>query len=193
MESEPPKTDPPKRKRRWFQFSLRALMIFTALVAVAAATLGTRISRKRNEHDAVEVMRKSGGFVSYDSYKSEPSGPHWLRVLLGDNFFSEVVSVGFDFSTRPLGDGELANLERFTNLRDLNIRGCDVTAPGMAHVKGLSQLVWIDFQRTNVNDAELVNLTGLVRLQDLNLEKTQVTEAGIKDLQKALPNCKIIR
>jgi hypothetical protein len=25
----------PKRKRRWFQFSLRALMIFTAVVAVA--------------------------------------------------------------------------------------------------------------------------------------------------------------
>ena len=27
MEAEPPKVDPPKRKRRRFQFSLRALMI----------------------------------------------------------------------------------------------------------------------------------------------------------------------
>jgi hypothetical protein len=27
MESEPPKVDPPKRKRRWFQFSLRSLLI----------------------------------------------------------------------------------------------------------------------------------------------------------------------
>jgi hypothetical protein len=30
MQTEPPKADPPKRKRRWFQFSLRSLMIFAS-------------------------------------------------------------------------------------------------------------------------------------------------------------------
>jgi hypothetical protein len=29
MEAEPPEAEPPKRKRRWFQFSLRTLMIFS--------------------------------------------------------------------------------------------------------------------------------------------------------------------
>jgi hypothetical protein len=36
MQSEPPKAEPPKRKRRWFQFSLRTLMIFTLICAVGS-------------------------------------------------------------------------------------------------------------------------------------------------------------
>jgi hypothetical protein len=182
----------PKRKRRWFQFSLRTLMITTAVVAAAAAILETRIERKRKERESAEALEELGGFVYYDSYKNEPSGPGWLRMMLGDSFFSEVVSVGFDFSRRPLGDAELANLERFPNLRDLNIRGCSVSADGIAHVKGLSQLVWIDFQGSNINDDELVNLKRLANLQDLRLQKTQVTDAGINELKKALPTCKIV-
>jgi hypothetical protein len=31
MEAEPHKADRPKRKRRWFQFSLRTLLVFTAV------------------------------------------------------------------------------------------------------------------------------------------------------------------
>jgi hypothetical protein len=36
MQTDPPKADPPKRKRRWFQFSLRAMMIFTGICAIAS-------------------------------------------------------------------------------------------------------------------------------------------------------------
>ena len=34
MQIEPPKADPPKRKRRWFQFSLRTLLLFTIAFVV---------------------------------------------------------------------------------------------------------------------------------------------------------------
>jgi hypothetical protein len=34
MRTEPPKADPPKRKGRWFQFSLRSLMIVVTLLAL---------------------------------------------------------------------------------------------------------------------------------------------------------------
>jgi hypothetical protein len=33
MQTEPPKADAPKRKRRWFQFSLRSLLIVVTLTA----------------------------------------------------------------------------------------------------------------------------------------------------------------
>jgi hypothetical protein len=39
MQSEPPEADPPKRKRRWFQFSLRTLMIAVTLLAVSCASI----------------------------------------------------------------------------------------------------------------------------------------------------------
>jgi len=39
-----------------------------------------------------------------------------------------------------------------------------------------------------------VHLKGLTKLQRLDLKKyTRITEAGIADLQKALPNCKIYK
>ncbi len=36
MQTEPPKAEPPKRKRRWYQFNLRTLMIVTLLVVACA-------------------------------------------------------------------------------------------------------------------------------------------------------------
>jgi hypothetical protein len=36
MLSEPPKAEPPKRKRRRFQFRLRSLLIFSLVCAIAA-------------------------------------------------------------------------------------------------------------------------------------------------------------
>jgi hypothetical protein len=40
MQTEPPKADPPKRKRRWFQFSLRSLLIAVTLSAVVCSYVG---------------------------------------------------------------------------------------------------------------------------------------------------------
>ena len=37
MQTEPPKAEPPKRKRRWFQFSLRTLLIVVSIVSIQCA------------------------------------------------------------------------------------------------------------------------------------------------------------
>jgi hypothetical protein len=37
MQIEPSKADPPKRKRRWFQFSLRTLLVVVTIIAVQCA------------------------------------------------------------------------------------------------------------------------------------------------------------
>jgi hypothetical protein len=49
MEAEPPKANPPKRKRRWFQFSLRTVLIVVTLLAVPLAYVGwqAKIVRER--------------------------------------------------------------------------------------------------------------------------------------------------
>ena len=39
----------------------------------------------------------------------------------------------------------------------------------------------------------MVHLLGLTNLQTLNLSRTQVTDTGIAELQKTLPNCRIIK
>ena len=51
MQTEPPKAEPPKRQRRWFQFSLRTLLIGVTLLAVTCWIVvdRQRLIRERDE------------------------------------------------------------------------------------------------------------------------------------------------
>jgi hypothetical protein len=82
METEPPTADPPKRKRRWFQFSLRTLMIFTMVVAAACGWVGwqAKIVRDRKSELNRTVNMRLVGIDSDDQAKAIP----WVRRLFGD-------------------------------------------------------------------------------------------------------------
>jgi hypothetical protein len=113
-------TDSPKRKSRWYQFSLRSLLIFTAVVAVTCGWLGSKIVRKRIEQTVVDALRKKGAQVLYDynlARNGTPPGPVWVRRLLGENYFSEVQRlhlVGAQF-----GDDDLTVTKGLTQLEFL--------------------------------------------------------------------------
>jgi hypothetical protein len=56
METEPPKADPPKSKRRWFQFSLRTLLIGVTLLTISCANApGTAAPDAPNRKTAVGI------------------------------------------------------------------------------------------------------------------------------------------
>jgi hypothetical protein len=51
--------------------------------------------------------------------------------------------------------------------------------------------VRLSLARSGVSDEGLKHLHGLTNLLELDLRTTKVTAAGVADLQKALPQCKI--
>jgi hypothetical protein len=53
MQTELPNAEPPKRKRRWFQFSLRDLLALVALAALACA-IAFPIIRERQRNQAIQ-------------------------------------------------------------------------------------------------------------------------------------------
>jgi hypothetical protein len=63
MQTEPPKADPPKRKRRWFQFSLRTLMIVVTLLAVPLSYVGWQAKIVRERKVVLSAIRDRGGHV----------------------------------------------------------------------------------------------------------------------------------
>ena len=85
------------------------------------------MQRARQQKAAVEAIVKLGGTVEYD-YEvdgsgnvirgAEPPGPARLRRLLGDDFFTNVVGVGF-MGTR-ITDAALQHLKRLTQLKGLS-------------------------------------------------------------------------
>ena len=196
MQAEPNKVDPPKLNRRWFQFSLRTLLIFTVIIAVGAGWFGKRIEQKRKQREAAEAIVRLGGDCSYD-YDTvmgvTPPGPEWLRNLLGEDFFcGNAVTVSLSHGTN-VSDTALVNLAALPRLQILDLNNTHVTDAGLIQLKGLATLEGLGLGATQVTDAGLKYLKRLPQLKTLYLRDTKITDAGAIDLERALPNCKIIR
>jgi hypothetical protein len=96
MHIAPSKAEPPKRKRRWFQFSLWTLMIGVTVLAVACGYLSWKAKTARDRAVALTIVHKLGGLsftVSNDpSYATTIYLPaataiedrRWIRTALPD-------------------------------------------------------------------------------------------------------------
>ena len=93
-------SDVPQPRLRWYQFSLRSLLLFVFACSLAFGWLGVKMQRAREQKQAVEAIEKLGGSVAYDyQYDAsgswitgaKPPGPTWLREILGDDLFANVV------------------------------------------------------------------------------------------------------
>jgi hypothetical protein len=81
-----------------FQFSIRSLLVLFVVVAVPCSWLSWEMKKAGEQHAAVAAIVKSGGVADYD-YGVDQAGrristakePSWLRNLLGDDFFTNVV------------------------------------------------------------------------------------------------------
>lgn len=178
-------SDPPKPKRRWYQYSLRTLLIFVTVVAVFCSWFAVRMQRAKRQREAVEAIAKTATRVRYDyharlSQGAKPPDPLRLRKLLGDDFFSDVVVVGLKSDA---GDAELEYFQRLTELRSLGLSDTQITDAGLEHLKGMTSLKWLNLARTQVSDAGLEHLKGLTSLETLWLTRTQVTDAGLEHLE----------
>ena len=187
----------PKMKLRWYQYSLRSLMLLMLLSCLAMSWVATKIKQGQQQKAAVEEIEKLGGQVTYDYEQdsagatSEPPGPAWLRKLLGDDTFRNVTMVDFNFnaaSQQPaVGDAGLENLKALTKLRSLNLCLTKVSDAGLVNVAGLTRLQQLNLSCTKISDAGLVNVAGLTRLQELNLSCTKISDAGLQHLRRIEP------
>ena len=52
-------------------------------------------------------------------------------------------------------------------------------------------VVRVNLMNTEITDAGLVHLAGLTKLELFDLAETKITDAGVAELKKSLPNCRI--
>ena len=92
--------------RRQFQFSIRSLLLLAVAIALPCGWMTAAMKKAREQLEAVRWIESLEGEMHYDwdvdeqgiqLLNAQPPGPEWLRDLLGDTFFSEVV----DFYPSP--------------------------------------------------------------------------------------------
>jgi thiol-disulfide isomerase/thioredoxin len=124
--------------------------------------------------------------------------------------------IGINFRSKPITDANLKDIKRVKGLQNLLLIDTKVTDDGLKELKdwkelqllflhetaitdeGLKELKGLEGLRmlglvgTKVTDAGLKELKGLKNLRYVYLHETKVTKAGRDDLQKALPDLKIV-
>ena len=176
--------------RGWLTVSIRAMMCVVLVIAIG---LGWVVRRAHAQREAVAEIRRLHGIFTYDwrisndriARNSTPPGPKWLRQLVGDEPFQQVVSVMLarhQTANQTANDATLAYLEGLTGLKQLHLDGAAVTDAGLAHLRGLSSLEKLTLGDTAVTDAGLAHLRGLKALRELHLYRTKVTDAGLAHL-----------
>ena len=66
---------PTKPKRRWYQFSLRALLVFVAMCAIACSWFAVEMHQAAKRRAAIaEIIKLDGAVLYYDTADPENRG-----------------------------------------------------------------------------------------------------------------------
>jgi hypothetical protein len=212
---------PPKPRRRWFQFSLGTLLALFTGICICAAVWANSANRQRR---AVEVIGQDGYVVYWHewpapfgqsdfravNYAAEPSGPRWLRRLVGDEYFRTVRSVCFTpeaFTLSKLGelasvdtvsicavqlkDEDFKHLSRMQSLKQIWIvYGFELTDAFLSHLTDLENLQCLFVNNTPITDGSIPYLKQLSHLNQLTLSDTLISPNGAAELRSALPSAR---
>jgi hypothetical protein len=154
------------------QFSLATLMLAVPVVGFPCAWLGKEINlAQRQQMDARSIHKHWGGQVFYYGkpwrryavFLEDSRKSTLLERALGRHFFQEAESI----TIRGADDDDLKTIARFPRVQAIDAGGADMTDAGLKHLHAMTQL------------------------RRLQLSAGQITDQGVKDLQEALPQCKI--
>ena len=162
-------------QRRWFQFSLRSLLVFVTLCAIPCSWLAVRM-RYAEKQEAERQER-----LAAEDKLSKP-----IRDLGGTVHFKPQCVPDGDLVILPekTTDLALAKIKWWPEVKELALSQTQITDAGLTHLKGLTQLARLDLERTGVTAAGLENLKCLDRLQELRLGATRVTDAELEHLER---------
>ncbi|NQU19726.1 MAG: hypothetical protein HQ567_00475 [Candidatus Nealsonbacteria bacterium] len=196
-----------KPKRRWYQYSLRSLLVFVVVASIGFSWLATRLKRAKARHQAAAEVQKVaaeiqslGGSVDIDCLDE----PNWFDRLLGDPGVLRVDHVrgGSEFGSlgmkklkglndlrilnlflAEVTDADLVYLEGLDNIEHLSLRGSPITDAGLKHLEGMTNLRYLNLAQTQVTGRGLEHLKGLTDLNMLVLFETPITDASLKHVK----------
>lgn len=175
---------------RWRTYSLRTLLVVTAVIAVVFAFLVKPYSDRRAAVAKIDSLHGGYGIVI--------EAPIWLRDRVVENkWFYNLARVsigpvcdGYDPS-HPFDDDALRDLipylNEFSQFRVLHIPDTPITDLGVGYMRQLDNLEDLDASGTEISDRGLADLATFDHLRSLDVRGTNVTAQGIATFSAACP------
>ena len=117
-----------RKRRRWFQCSLRTMLVGTALIACGLC-LFLNVNKIDRARRAVAAIEEVGGHYAYGSRDTEPGQMEaWLRRYLPRTYFDDVISVDA-LDDAEMTDAVVAHLSALTSLKRLYLWGDEGSCP----------------------------------------------------------------
>ena len=176
--------------RQRFKLSMRTLLVAMTILGVLFGLIGTQVMETRRQQADVARIERLGGVVRYDfqptddgnGWFNSPLGiplPTWVRTVLGDDMFRDVVAISLWNSQAT--DNDLANLsQKFPRLMSVDIDDSAVTDQGLAHLRGLQRLDQLRLNGAQATSEGFRQLGDTSRIETLQLIGPEVSGATLQ-------------
>lgn len=166
---------------------------FDILELPAHLAIGEFLVESENDPDSWEWLADAKGTIKVPKGKSiqlEVVKEQDVDFALLKRIPPQILD-SMDLSQTKVTDEDLANVKRFTRLKEIDLSDTNVTNKALEHLSSMKSLrkIWLD--NTHVDDEALASLAELSKLQKLSLKDCNVTDAGIDKLKASLNKCKI--
>src|SRR5437868_273413 len=107
--------------RRWYEISLRTLLVSVALFAIPYCWLAVKLRQVQREEEAAAAIAAVGGVAAWDENAAERA---WLHGILGEHFLRHVRSV--TLQDERVTDSRLEALDAMKHLQSLDLYNTQV-------------------------------------------------------------------
>jgi hypothetical protein len=176
-------------KLRWYQYSLRSLMLLVLLVAIFMSWFAVKMKQARVQRTIVVELLKTNAAIGYNYLHDELGNPtkradtfvpYWLENILGRDFFENVTTIIFE---EP-NDRDLDYLNSLTHVQSIYVfYPNNITDEGLKNISSITALKKLDLcgrhlDASKITDAGLKYLWNIRDLRSLNLSFNHITDVG---------------
>jgi hypothetical protein len=141
-----------------FRISLR---LFLLIVLLCTAAMGwfavANLQPYREEAEVTKKLMRLGGEAI-----RVPREPNWFWRLFGEEIAQSTEAL--TFSDAPIGDTDIEQIGKLTGLKLIVVFRSNVTDAGLAHLRGLDQIVMLKLQELAISSPPIQGMTKLVHL-----------------------------
>lgn len=169
-----------------FRFRLQTLLVLITAFTIALGLIFREVNHAKWKMRAAAEIESMGGHVRFVIPRRKDNKVTgvvngYLRIFLGDDYFTEVSNVRLE----PARAKDLDLLLPFPEMNDLLLVGPTVTGDSLRRLGGLTQLRTLKLKDAILTGTGLESLADLPNLSDVHFEKCPLSEESLKALTRA--------